>query len=335
MNPYDTSEEQALRRAIALDGAPEVAETGRRIQAQLAQRLAAKHERRRVSWPVQLLVGAASAALGGLLVASFSQLRHREAPAVRMATGRLLLDNARGGPASLETGQGIPAGAELSAEGEAASFVLGHADVATVSAGSRMRVIAPGVLELRKGRVELAVRSGATVTAGECRLQVAAARFNVERSGGAVFLFVSEGKVRVEHAGQTSEVHANARWSSLPPPRAEADVSLVEQAANLLEAGDVAGARAVYVQLCADPGTNGELGLYYLARLDAGRLKNPARALEALTQLELRYPDGALKREALLSKIEALDALGRHAEARAAAEQFARTFPGSADMQVH
>jgi ferric-dicitrate binding protein FerR (iron transport regulator) len=336
MTPREAAEE-ALRQAIALDGAAVDPEVGRRMQARIAERLEQRNARRRPGFVMQLLVATASAAVGAVLVASFAHLRQREPLPIAVTRGQVELLNAHGGPVALASGEGVPVGAELSTAGEAAALALGPGAVAALSSGSRLRIVAPQAVELVDGEVGFQVIPRAAdplfvVTAGECRVRVAGARFTVALGGGAVLVAVSEGAVRVEREGKAVEVPAAGRWSSLPPPQQEEKVSLVEQAARLLEAGDVPGARALYEQLSAEPGTNGELGLYYLARLESARLKDPAAALGALEQMERRYPDGALRREGLLSKIEALDALGRHGEARHAAEQYAKSYPGSGDV---
>jgi len=76
------------------------------------------------------------------------------------------------------------------------------------------------------------------------------------------------------------------------------------------------------------PTVEGEVRLVRdgVAALRAGA---PARALALFDAHALRYPRGVLAEERAVERALALDALGRHAEARAAADEFLRAHPTS------
>jgi hypothetical protein len=65
----------------------------------------------------------------------------------------------------------------------------------------------------------------------------------------------------------------------------------------------------------------------------AARGSNPARALELVAEHARSHPRGMLSQEREMIRIEATLALGRRAEARALAERFRASYPGSAYAQ--
>lgn len=70
-----------------------------------------------------------------------------------------------------------------------------------------------------------------------------------------------------------------------------------------------------------------------LGRAHQALASDPARALSLTAQHQREYPSGVLRQESDLIAIEALQALGRHAEARASAASFRARYPSSAHLR--
>ena len=80
------------------------------------------------------------------------------------------------------------------------------------------------------------------------------------------------------------------------------------------------------------PGTP-ETETALLGRAHQALASDPARALSLTAQHQREYPSGVLRQESDLIAIEALEALGRHAEARASAASFRARYPSSAHLR--
>jgi hypothetical protein len=70
-----------------------------------------------------------------------------------------------------------------------------------------------------------------------------------------------------------------------------------------------------------------------LGRAHQALASDPAHALSLTAQHQREYPSGVLRQESDLIAIEALEALGRHAEARASAASFRTRYPSSAHLR--
>jgi hypothetical protein len=70
-----------------------------------------------------------------------------------------------------------------------------------------------------------------------------------------------------------------------------------------------------------------------LGRAHQALSSDPAHALSLTAQHQREYPSGVLRQESDLIAIEALEALGRHAEARASAASFRSRYPSSAHLR--
>jgi hypothetical protein len=67
-----------------------------------------------------------------------------------------------------------------------------------------------------------------------------------------------------------------------------------------------------------------------LGRAHAALRSDPARALALADEHRRKFPNGVLVQEREVLSIEALERLGRHADAVSRADRFLRNFPGSA-----
>jgi hypothetical protein len=76
-----------------------------------------------------------------------------------------------------------------------------------------------------------------------------------------------------------------------------------------------------------------ETEIALLGRAHQALASNPARALALTVQHRRDYPSGVLGQESDLIAIEALEALGRKAEARASADSFRARYPSSAHLR--
>jgi hypothetical protein len=70
-----------------------------------------------------------------------------------------------------------------------------------------------------------------------------------------------------------------------------------------------------------------------LGRAHQALASDPARALALTAEHRREYPSGLLRQESDLIAIEALEALGRHEEARTSAARFRARYPSSAHLR--
>ncbi|MBI3071914.1 MAG: FecR domain-containing protein [Deltaproteobacteria bacterium] len=323
---------EIVRRAKEIEAEPLPAVMGARIRARIEERLSESGARRFTSWRwlVPATGLAAATAVVALLVVNGS------------ATGDF---------SSGESGR-----------------VVAISDVveATLGPESRVRVESASEVTLLRGRAKFAVKRRPAgerfvVVAGAVTVEVVGTVFEVLRE--PVRVRVSEGRVRVRASGRDWMVGAGEEWGAgtgagagADPGAgadavAEADAGAVvvagagadagagsdagfDRAAELISAGDIAGARRIYEAIARGDSLSAETALYLLGRLDAQRLGRPADALVALREMERRFPRGRLSRERDLSLIEALFATGRCAQARTAAARFRAAYGRANDADV-
>jgi hypothetical protein len=94
--------------------------------------------------------------------------------------------------------------------------------------------------------------------------------------------------------------------------------------------GDFERARGAYEALAAQSyGSARSQAGYSAAQLALGPLRDPLRALDAIERFGLTAPDAPLRERACVLRIDALVALGRSSEARAAAEDYLAREPNT------
>jgi hypothetical protein len=223
-----------------------------------------------------------------------------------------------------------------------------------VQPGARVRTVAAegATLEWLDGHGELTLPSAAPAPAGPApqaavlELRVAGtrvtgpgARVTVETTAaGRVSLTVREGEVSLDTAEGTRVLAAGDRWApgedepavagSARSSRATTPdaTTLLRQAQAARAEGSLADAATLYRRLVKAYPRSPSAGPAWVALGQVELARGRAQAaLEALG----RYRGGPLAEEAAYGRIEALRALGRASEERAATERFLATYPGS------
>jgi hypothetical protein len=111
---------------------------------------------------------------------------------------------------------------------------------------------------------------------------------------------------------------------SPPQPAASASVPPAGGAracAELARAGEPEQAMTCYAGLAEGRGVSAELALFEQARLAGRLLRKPERALALLDQHRTRFPNGSLRAEVMLARIDWLLSSGDRAGARAAVDE--------------
>jgi hypothetical protein len=186
---------------------------------------------------------------------------------------------------------------------------------------------------IERGQIELSVApqapgSGFEVESGAYRFEVLGTVFRVEVSSSRVSLEVTEGKVAVWQGQRlVKHVAAGQLWKSEPeraqPAVAAAVESPAEPAADCLglaRRGQPQQAEQCFERRASGSGLDAELALYEVARLRVDVLGNSDGALAALSEHAERFPNGSLRHEVDLFRVELLARLGRAREALSATE---------------
>ena len=105
---------------------------------------------------------------------------------------------------------------------------------------------------------------------------------------------------------------------SEPEPRREPSEAGNQVCRGFVQRGDYRGAVTCYDEQAQGQGLGAELALLEKARIQQRALREPAAGLATLDEYARRFPDGALRREAAVARIDSLARLGRAAEAEAA-----------------
>lgn len=106
-----------------------------------------------------------------------------------------------------------------------------------------------------------------------------------------------------------------------PAPAASELHGSAKSCAELARSGAVEPALGCYAALSSGSGVSAELALFEQARLAGKVLRQPARALALLEAYRTRFPNGSLRAEAMLARIEWSLAAGDSARARAGVEE--------------
>src|SRR5262249_40230203 len=93
----------------------------------------------------------------------------------------------------------------------------------------------------------------------------------------------------------------------------------------LARAGNTQAALDCYGRQAEQKGLSGELALNEIARLKKDVLSDYAGALDALKTYDARFPNGSLRGEAQVSRVELLGRLGRNDEALAESARLLET----------
>jgi hypothetical protein len=230
--------------------------------------------------------------------------------------------------------------------------------VATDSEASvRLRAETGTTIELARGSLDLDVapqppERRIEVVSGMYHFVALGTQFHVSVASDRVELEVVEGTVGV-FAGPKllARVEPGSSWSSahegpsrapgtsdvgarpvntppLEPPRAgtgEKSGADAPDCAALGRAGDNKAALDCYRRQSEQKGMSGELALYEIARLKRDVLSDYAGALEALKTYDARFPNGSLRGEVQVSRVELYGRLGRNDDALAESARLLET----------
>lgn len=256
--------------------------------------------------------------------------------------------------------------------GQGTRLVIGDA-IIDVGENTKVGVLATNeetVLDLRGGSVDCDVpprpgRPGFRVLAGAVSVEVLATRFAVRSADGRVQVEVARGRVRVATATGSETVAAGASWSSdavardrppawtagapataaappptvspggddlasAAPPRAEPPAADQPAAAFVraqrLEPAEPHRAADIYAALSRRRDVWGALALYGLAELEHRRGRH-SEALALAEEYARRFPRGANAQEIAWLRVEVLAAAGRREDARGAAAAYLARYP--------
>jgi hypothetical protein len=198
-------------------------------------------------------------------------------------------------------------------------------------------------IELARGRVDLEIAPQAAehrveVVSGVYHFVALGTQFHVTAASDRVEVEVVEGTVGVFSGTKLlARVERGSSWSSAAPPRADVPSEPVPHPGNtppqettsvtkesavdaadcsaLGRTGNTQAALDCYGRQSQKTGMSGELALYEIARLRKDVLSDYAGALEALKTYDTRFPNGSLRGEVQMSRVEILGRLGRNDEA--------------------
>lgn len=292
-----------------------------RIDARLAERLSEGE------WPARRTPTRARWVLGGfaVAVAAVALVLALQSPSLTVSGGRVYSEV--DGWHSM--GQRVALGQLLSTEEEETALKLAGVAQLSLEPHTAVRVLGPDQVELVHGAAQFQVTKRARdpflVRTLEATTEVVGTVFTVRRADdGTTWVAVTEGAVRVKNEVGQSLVRAGEHWASRPP---SSRTQAFDTAAGLVQAGQFDEAKRLYRNLSRADEPSAETALYLLARLEAQPLKRPDSALQVLGEMARRFPQGQLRAERELARIEAFVAGSRCAEATEAHAAFVANFP--------
>lgn len=245
-----------------------------------------------------------------------------------VADGRATLRLASGAEARVEPSSRVTLTA-LSVGGEQIDLGLGEVAVRVPPLGDR------GSFRVRTPDTSVVVHGTAFVV-----------RVTAREGGTETSVTVSEGKVSVEHAGETTFVTAGQSWTSKPPREAApaapaappAPVSSSPEplpppalgASPRKQPGAAPAPFAPVATAGTDPSALAEQNRLFSAAAAARKAGDDRAALGHLNQLLARYPQSPLAPEARVERFRTLKRLGQHAEAAREARRYLTDHQGGA-----
>ena len=346
------------RAPIPIEPGSGAEERRARIVSQMARTIRETQTERRRSerrWRALLLAGAAAALVllvGGL----WRGLGNRSATVgarVHTDSAGVLISHGAESRTPAATGdEPLMAGDVLStvADGRATLRLASGAEV-RVEPSSRVTLTALSVggEQLDLGLGEVAVRVPPLRDRGSFRVRTPdtsvvvhgtafVVRVTAREGGTETSVTVSEGKVSVEHAGETTFVTAGQSWTSKPPREAAqaapaappAPVSSSPEplpppalgASPRKLPGAAPAPSAPVATAATDPSVLAEQNRLFSAAAAARKAGDDRAALGHLNQLLARYPQSPLAPEARVERFRTLKRLGQHAEAAREARRY-------------
>jgi hypothetical protein len=174
------------------------------------------------------------------------------------------------------------------------------------------------------------------VTVGAQSVTVLAAHFELSKLIDGVFVKVTEGNVSVSSPCSEVQIVAAGSHASIVCPLRQVLPESVEPAVVSVVAPPlpirVAAVRQPMGKSLSAPIQNDRLRreVMLVDRMRAELDKHPEQTLQLGKQVQANFPAGMLAEETEAMSIIALDALGRHEEARSRASRFVATFPSGA-----
>ena len=187
-------------------------------------------------------------------------------------------------------------------------------------------------IRLERGRVEARVEPRApdepfAIATPHLEVVVVGTRFSVAVEAAVTTVTVEHGRVRVEKAGRSVLLDAGQTLRSDDARLDPAPLSASPSKARCGSAGDPPLRRACLARAAGGSGLEAQNALLSLGLLERELGDRPA-ALARFREYQRRHPRGVLAPEVALALVQTLMREGQPAEARAAAEDYARRFPG-------
>jgi hypothetical protein len=190
-------------------------------------------------------------------------------------------------------------------------------------------------IRLERGRVEARVAPRAldepfAIATPHLEVVVVGTRFSVAVDAAVTTVRVEHGRVRVEKAGHSLLLDAGQTLRSDDARFDPAPRSASPSKPGCSSAGDPPLRRECLARAAAGSGLEAQNALLSLGLLERELGDRPA-ALARFREYQRRHPRGVLAPEVALALVQTLMREGQPAEARAAAENYARRFPDDAD----